>query len=239
MGFQNPTGTGPAEVKLHQVEPKRFELLDGFRYTSDGADEYAVSPSALKQTDLASVPFAFRWFVQSYGRHTLPALLHDCLVRPDCAATTGSSGITREAADDVFLEAMQVEGVPFFRRHLMWSAVSIHTRFSYSGSLARLLTIVWGIVAALGIALVVSGFVRLFDDPDGAAIALLVAGSLGPIPGALLWLHRWRAGVWFGYAVVFLLPATLVIYASFLPYRILERIAARRDGNAPPSYRNF
>jgi hypothetical protein len=238
MTFQNFAGTGPAVVKLHQVKPKQFELLEGFRYTTAAAT-YAIDPVTLGETDLASVPFAFRWFVRSYGRHTLPALLHDCLVRPGCSAAVSGGGITREAADDIFLEAMKVQGVPFFRRHLMWSAVSVHTRFSFSGLRARLLTIAWAIVAVLGIAAVVIGLLQLAGGASTSTALLIIVGALGPIPGALLWLNRWRAGLWFGYAVVLLLPSTLVIYASFLPYQILERTASRRDGNGPPSYRHF
>ena len=80
MPFTGPAGVGDARVRLEQVEPKRFVLLEGFRYRSPATGKrFEVTPKSLHKTDLASVPFLMRWFVNSYGRHTLPALLHDCL----------------------------------------------------------------------------------------------------------------------------------------------------------------
>ena len=109
MPFAGPAGVGDAVVKLQQVAPKDFVLLEGFRYTSASGVAYEVQPTALGSTDLASIPYVFRWFVHSYGRHTLPALLHDCLVRGACASATAAPVPSRVEADDLFLEAMAAE----------------------------------------------------------------------------------------------------------------------------------
>jgi len=234
MPFSGPGGVGKARVQLEQISPKRFKLLRGFRYEPEvGGAHYEVTPEALESTDLTSVPFLFRWFVNSYGRHTLPSLLHDCLVRGDCAqAVTGPPGTsppTRSEADHIFLEALRAEETPWIRRRLIWSAVTFSTRFSHSGPLSTTLMILWILGAVAGTALFVAGV--WFGIP-----LMYVAAGLAPIAATLLWGPERRAGIWLGYGVIFLLPAAIVVLGSYLVYWLAERAL---NTPSPPSPKNF
>jgi hypothetical protein len=233
MTFSGPGGIGPARVRLEQIKPNRFVLLEGFRYRSDAGAEFELTPATLGETDLTSVPFGFRWFVNSYGRHTLPALLHDCLVRPDCAREVvqpDAAPPSRAQADDVFLEALRDQGVPFVRRHLMWASVVFNTRFTRAGALGFALMCIWVAAAA-------SGTVSFFGGIWWWFPWLPIIAALAPIPFALLWRTKWRAGIWFGYGVVFLAPAGLAVHASYAAYWALESFIVRT--NRPPPWREF
>jgi hypothetical protein len=69
-----------ARVVLQQVSATEFHLKEGFRYVGR-AGTGTVLPDDLPDTDLASIPRLMGWFANSYGKHTLAALLHDHLVR--------------------------------------------------------------------------------------------------------------------------------------------------------------
>lgn len=76
-------------------------------------------------TDLASVP-SFLWgVIASYGRQTLPALVHDHL----CAVAHAQPGPrrrrTRREADRLFRTMLAASGSGVLRRWLMWSAVRL------------------------------------------------------------------------------------------------------------------
>jgi hypothetical protein len=71
-----------------------------------------------EETDFASVPRPFVWFIPRYGRYTKAAILHDRLCR---LAEDGS--FNRRDADGVFRQAMRTLNVPFLRRWIMWVAV--------------------------------------------------------------------------------------------------------------------
>jgi hypothetical protein len=72
------------------------------------------------ETDLASIPtWVPRWLADPTGRHRGAAIVHDFLVR--------QPGFDRKKADEIFLEAMKVEGVKRWRRRMMWRAVSVQT----------------------------------------------------------------------------------------------------------------
>ena len=66
-------------------------------------------------TDLASIPAMLRGPLNVNGSHRRAAVLHDYLycTRP----------VSREEADDLFLEAMEAIGVGRVTRTLMWTAV--------------------------------------------------------------------------------------------------------------------
>jgi hypothetical protein len=244
MPFSSPDG-GEAQVKLHQIDPEVFRLLDGFRYVrTDGAATFVVTPKALGLTDLASVPFGFRWFVNSYGRHTLPALLHDCLVTEKCArqATQPIDGKVnppgRSEADDIFLEALAGERVPTIRRYLMWAAVTFST---------RVLNLDWwaSFFMALWIDAAIIGTVSFFWGAWHVNLWVMVLAVLGPLPFAALWGRSWLAGLWFGYGVILLVPASIVVHLSFGLYWLLEKAlqwAGTRAGKSmaePPDIRKF
>ncbi|MDQ5822462.1 MAG: DUF1353 domain-containing protein [Actinomycetota bacterium] len=131
------------DILLKQVSPNAFQLMQGFRYQgpTDEAKVYEVPPHDLTEperkgnsSDLASVPRYLWWFVASHGRHTLPALLHDRLVRDRAQAPD------RSEADLVFRYALRESGVSWLRRRLMWVAVTLGTMWEKS----KLRVIVFG-----------------------------------------------------------------------------------------------
>jgi hypothetical protein len=69
-------------------------------------------------TDFASVPSAFHFAVQPFGRHAPAAVVHDYLY------AIGQPG-KRALADRIFLHAMRESGVPPIRRTLMYWAVRL------------------------------------------------------------------------------------------------------------------
>lgn len=74
---------------------------------------------ASMQTDFASVPRVFVWFLPRYGRYTKAAILHDHLWRDLVPA----GKLTLLEADGIFRRAMRELRVPFLRRWMMWAAV--------------------------------------------------------------------------------------------------------------------
>jgi hypothetical protein len=144
--WKDEESTEAPEVLLRQIGRNAFQLLDGFAYELPGNDglppaERRTFPAPRhdvtkgprdgdNSTDLASVPSFLWWFIASYGRHTRAALLHDHLV--DREEYKGQ-------ADAVFRSALAESRVRFFRRWLMWTAVSLNTlRRSRRGTLAIL-----------------------------------------------------------------------------------------------------
>ena len=113
-----------AEVVVRQVTPATFMLREPFKYVDAGrrfdVPEHDVS-------DFASVPSFLTWLIPRYGRHSLPALLHDHL--QDHLAEEGATPpadperVTSDEADTTFRVAMQYSRVPFIRRWVMWAAV--------------------------------------------------------------------------------------------------------------------
>ena len=227
-----------ARVQLEQVDAKEFRLLQAFRYVDPEGRTFVVTPDILGPTDLTSVPFGFRWFVNSYGRHTLPALLHDCLIDAQRAKRALQSGGTvpdRRGADDLFLAAMGEQRVAKIRRHVMWSAVTFNTRFCHLGWAARIGMILWTLAALGGTTLLYSGAVAA--PPHWAWIAI---GAAGPLLFAWLWWRSAWAGICFGYGIALLLPAGIVVHVSFLLYWCLERLlAAFGLSSPPPTFRHF
>lgn len=194
----------PARFVVEQTGDRSFELPDGagFQYNQfEGMAPVVVDRDTLPSTDFASIPSFMSWFVSSYGRHTPAALVHDTLV------TTHMPATARAAADRTFLQMLDALDVPPVRGRVMWSAVSIATRW-YARGLARLGVITWGVCAAAGMALLARGIATA----NGWAI---LAALLAPFPAALLWGRVFWAGVIGGLAMpVIVLPAA----ASWLGY---------------------
>lgn len=90
-------------------------------YYSDITETLIIVPDDFR-TDLASIP---RWvpefLIQRNGRHRKAAIVHDYLCRLE--------GFDRPTADKIFLEAMELDGVPRWRRWAMYSAVRMLTRW--------------------------------------------------------------------------------------------------------------
>jgi hypothetical protein len=74
-------------------------------------------------TDLASVPRLLWWWLPPHGRYAKAAIIHDYLY--DNAIGT------RAYADKVFLEAMEVLGVPRITRTIMYCAARLFGKGNY------------------------------------------------------------------------------------------------------------
>lgn len=95
-----------------------------FRYRIGGMDskEIVTVPKGF-ETDFASVPRILWSIFPPDGTYTQAAVLHDYLYY---------SGIfNRKKCDGIFLEAMEVLNVPWWKRKLMYRAVRIFGRFGW------------------------------------------------------------------------------------------------------------
>ena len=106
-------------LDLRAYGAKRWKLLTRYRYTTDllGGSVLLGVPKGFI-TDLASIPRVVRSLVPQVGRHRGAAVIHDWLY-----ATANIHDFSRRLCDRIFLEAMKVAGVPWYRRHMMYQAV--------------------------------------------------------------------------------------------------------------------
>ncbi|WP_193311414.1 DUF1353 domain-containing protein [Georgenia satyanarayanai] len=130
-----------ATVDLRQLPERhrtrtRFEVLEEFGYTRlppDGRDaagptwsraavEHVVPPGFV--TDLASVPAVLWGVIASYGRQTLPAVLHATLYAAARAAPRAPrTRRLRREADTLFRLTLRDTGAGPVRQWLMWAGV--------------------------------------------------------------------------------------------------------------------
>jgi len=96
----------------------RFELVEAFEYHVGGLDSgVVIQVPAGFRTDFASVPRVLWTIVPPVGLYGKAAVVHDFLyVSQPC---------TRLEADRIFLDAMEVLGVPLVQRSLMYKAVRL------------------------------------------------------------------------------------------------------------------
>ncbi|MFF3066085.1 DUF1353 domain-containing protein [Oerskovia sp. NPDC057915] len=172
-----------------------FEVLTPFGYTSRPADERTPTgpvwhrgsveqrvPTGLV-TDLASVPMPLWGVVASYGRQTLPAILHDATSRAlaDSGRPASSRRAARRDADHLFRGTLRETGTGPVRRWLMWAAVRIFG--SLPVAVVFLLAVVAGIVA-LGLGAAGAG---TYGSPWLGGAVVVAAASLGVLLGLALW----------------------------------------------------
>jgi hypothetical protein len=207
--FESLDGS-PARFVLEQVDDAEFRLRQGFRYRSRDGSTIDVSDTTLGLTDLASIPSVMAWFVSRHGRHTPAALVHDQLVT---GRTTRSE---RVAADRTFLEAMNALGVPPVRSHVMWTGVSLATRWQ-GGFASRAGIAVWLAGSVAGTALLVHGLVT--RSPTEVALALVL-----PLPAGALWGRQFWAGVIAGYAIWFIVVPGAASWFGYGCYRVAEEV---------------
>jgi hypothetical protein len=129
------TGTFRVEEApgVHRHGRACVRLLEPLEYRvgSENSDERIVVPAGAT-TDFASIPWGLRNTFPPLGAWARPAIIHDFLYE------TRGSGVldgvrwisrpvdyTRADADAIFLEAMEVVGVPTWRRTVMYRAVRL------------------------------------------------------------------------------------------------------------------
>lgn len=103
---------------------KNWIVLHEFRYvTRDG--EVITVPAGFV-TDFASIPWFFRRVAQpATGKHRRAAVIHDWIYR------TASVQISREKADLLFQEIMDIDGTPIWKSTMLYQAVDKFGRSSY------------------------------------------------------------------------------------------------------------
>lgn len=101
----------------HPIDGKWFELYRPFTYITKDGTEFIV-PKGIG-TDFASVPRAFRWMIARVGKYGKAAVLHDWLCEKKIT--------NRKKADQIFLEAMKILGVNWFKRRTMYAAVRAYS----------------------------------------------------------------------------------------------------------------
>ena len=114
--------TTPADLRM--LDNYCFELLSRFEYhVGEYPSPNVIAVPAGTVTDLASVPRPLWVIFPPHGKWAKAAIIHDYLY---------ANGIgTKEFADKVFLEAMEILGVPKTKRTLMYWAVRLFGRGSY------------------------------------------------------------------------------------------------------------
>ncbi len=233
MPFTNFDGTEPARLLLEPMDAHEFAIVQGFVYVARPSGEkyvvgrdagYRPPPGRVpvsengETTDFASVPFFLQWFIRSYGRHTLAAVLHDHLWRQHPLDKPLDSAAFK-ASNKVFRDAMHELKVPFFRRWVMWAAVTLAS-LSRRRGLWSARVIAW--VAAI-VGLDVISVLALVRNPGAPAkvlvIVLLVAAVL------LLWPHRVVTAI--GAPTIYMLtPAILAVLATVAVFYVLDLAAS-------------
>ena len=245
-GFEvaDPSGS----VGLVQIDDRRFLVQQAFRFSDpdieaeliralvvggmgDAEARRAVDeartfvPRDDNPTDLASIPRFMRWFENSYGTHSLAALVHDELITGD--ANGGRLG-SDTLSDRFFREMMRAAGVPWLKRWIMWSAVALRTRFA-AGGLRRSSVVVWIALSVAGLSAAtdaVGAWAFGWPSPLDPLWLLVIAGLL-PLLAAGLWGRQWGAGLVSAVTAFWLVPAAAIAGAGYLVYLALEHLAER------------
>ena len=233
------------EVGLNQIDEKQFIVTRKFRFSNDAVqtrlldrlardgkspeeahraveDARTFSPTTENPTDLASIPPFMRWFVSSYGPHTLAAIIHDNLIvdQPNAGPLASDT-----LSDRFFREMMGAAGVPYLRRWIMWAAVAMRSRWAVGGY-RRLSVIAWLLLAAAGIAAFVWALGSIIWDwaTPVDAWAMLVVAVVLPFSAAVLWGRQFGAAIVAAIAALWILPPAVLAGAGSLVYFVLERV---------------
>lgn len=233
-------------VGLIQIDRTRFVVSDRFRFggadverelidglVSNGKDP-AVAKAAVRDaltfvptednpTDLASIPPFVRWFENSYGKHTLAAIIHDQLI---VAEPNGGLLESDVASDSLFRDMMRSADVRWLRRWTMWSAVALRTRW-VAGGVRQASVMIWLVLAVVGISTTVVGCVQLATGQVGRGLALIAsAGALG-VGSAALWGRQAGAGLIGMVAGFFIVPASVLTFLARLAFQAIDKVLNR------------
>lgn len=210
MPFSDIDGQGPPRLQLEQVGAKKFRVLRGFQY-KDPKTGVVYVVNIDQPTDLASVPFFLTWFIRSYGRYSLAAVLHDYLwrERPD---------VPLREANRVFRIGMYELKVPFIRCWIMWAAVSL-AALSMRNLAWKLRVALW-IAAVVGLDLVALWVIVRGDSSYSPGLVILLVAA-----GLLLLLPRFEVALMGLPTVLLLTPAIMLVLVSELVYLLIEGAA--------------
>lgn len=235
-------------VGLLQINKKSFLVVNEFRFSDpdviqmltehlidDGMtdaeaqaavdDARTFTPTEENPTDVASIPSYMRWFENSYGDHTLAAIIHDDLI---VDAVNGGALGSDTLSDRFFREMMKSAGVPWLKRWVMWTAVALRSRWAAGGA-RQGSVIVWVLMAAAGIACFIDAVGgALFDwpQPVDTWVLLVIAVAL-PFASTLLWGKQRGASLIAAVAALWVLPAAVFGVLAWIVYKILEYLASK------------
>jgi Protein of unknown function (DUF1353) len=217
---------------LRQVHDDRFELLEPFKYVRPDGTRIPVDHKWLGETDLASIPTFLGWFARRHGRHTPAALLHDELIPsddPQALPLPPEAQLPPVEADLVFREALRASGVALVKSWVLWTGVTLWTRFKRLGRPAAVAMVAWFAAALAGTALLVYGL----TGPHWWAVATAL---VAPVPFAGLWGRQWAAGLIAGYAFWPVFFGSVPPFLAYQVYQLAERLA-KAVGRLRPEHR--
>ena len=220
-GFNVFDAGGRGVVSLTQVDESVFEVGSEFRFENADVESKLIdhlmkvrafttrpdAAAAVKDasryragsgnSDLASIPPFMRWLTNTYGTHTLAAILHDELIR-----TKPNDGAMRSdvVSDRFFREMLRACEVGVMTSWVMWTGVALRTRWK-AGAFKRLKVCVWVLCSIVGI----GGTAWLLGVGRPGAAAGYAAVTLAA--AALLWGRQWGAAVVAAVTLPFIAPA--------------------------------
>jgi hypothetical protein len=239
-------------IRLEQSNSKNFVVLTGFRYeTPDHKTRILVHQH--DRTDLASIPFFLRWFVQTYGQHTKAAIVHDSLwrapndptrplgqreLRHTTAWAPAEDYISKTEANRIFRLAMadSVHPTGLSRRWIMWSAVTLDSRrtklpsgvFLYAFLVLHLLLDVLLGLALLGVQIGWSPFgsTPVLDHWKAFGVPLAWAPVAYLLLGVVLWLPQSGAGMIASFTLAIVFLPTLAVVAALIVLALVALLTA-------------
>jgi Protein of unknown function (DUF1353) len=116
-------GSFRGRVLVEPATPVVWRLWEELRYQGD-EEEFIVPQGFL--TDFATIPRIAVWLIPRFGAWTKAAVLHDWLLVGHVRKGLMSS----VDADNLFRRVLREEGVPPYRRNLMWTGVRWAALFS-------------------------------------------------------------------------------------------------------------
>ena len=175
-------------------------------------------------TDLASIPRFLRWLVNTYGAHTLAAIIHDKLITDK--ANTGALH-SDVVSDRFFREMLHACRMPWLLRWTMWTAVALRTRWK-AGGLKRLELALWALASVAGM----GGTILLLAA--GHTAAALGFGALILVVAGLLWGRQWGAAMVAALALPMIAPAALLVLLASGLFWVADRIGRPLDKDFSP-----
>ena len=115
--------TTPLRIEAVENSDRDFKILEAFEYYTNLLGDERIIISVPKDfiTDFASVPRWLWWLFPPYGLYGKAAVIHDFLY----TELSKSYKITKAQADKIFLEALEVLGVPTWKRNIIYLAVKL------------------------------------------------------------------------------------------------------------------
>lgn len=124
------------DLLVKYLDGSQWEIAQGFTYRLGSPDGLEfVTIGAGMRTDFASMPYGVRVIFRSPGgKWDKPAVVHDCLYKTAFVSIDGGGlrWIERDEADRIFLEAMEVVGVNWLARRLIYRGVRIGGMFAWN-----------------------------------------------------------------------------------------------------------